>query len=212
MANLSPPQISLSAFSSSPEPVDIKHFTALEQKVDILVAQLQQLLPQRPKQAQSSLKELKPHSFAGLSGPSLPLTPDLSLPGTPALEAQSVSVVESETPSTKIAHQILDIIQRYGHNVGAKNAPGPWAGKEKFVAPVEEHVLKNETVQMVLPAFPFKSPNRKDKVLGNMPDLGEELALMHLNGLCESIAEVYEPGATVVIASDGLVYNGKCQV
>jgi len=78
------------------------------------------------------------------------------------------------------------------------------------VAPVEAHVLKNETVRMVLPAFPFKSPNRKDKVLGNLPDLGEELALMHLNGLCESIAEVYEPGATVVIASDGLVYNGKC--
>ena len=62
---------------------------------------------------------------------------------------------------------------------------------------------------MVLPAFPFISPNRRDKTLGSLPDLGEGLALMHLNGLCESIAEVYEQGASVVIASDGLVYKGE---
>ena len=44
-----------------------------------------------------------------------------------------------------------------------------------------------------------------EKVLGTLPDLGEEIALMHLNGLCESIAEIYEHGAEIVIASDGLV-------
>ncbi len=48
-----------------------------------------------------------------------------------------------------------------------------------------------------------------DKVLGTLPDLGEELALTHLNGLCESIAEIYEHGAELVITSDGLVYNGN---
>ena len=31
---------------------------------------------------------------------------------------------------------------------------------------------------------------------------------MHLNGLCQSIVEIYEHGAMIVIASDGLVYNG----
>lgn len=50
-----------------------------------------------------------------------------------------------------------------------------------------------------------------EKVLGTLPDLGEELALMHLNGLCESIAEIYEYGAELVIASDGLVYNGNAE-
>jgi pyoverdine/dityrosine biosynthesis protein Dit1 len=64
---------------------------------------------------------------------------------------------------------------------------------------------------MILPAFPFKSPNARDKVLGNMPDFGEELALSHLNGLCQNIADVYEPGANVYISSDGLVYNGELQ-
>lgn len=62
---------------------------------------------------------------------------------------------------------------------------------------------------MVLPAFPFKSPNNDSKVLGTVPDKGEEIALAHLNGICESIKEVYEPGADITIASDGIVYNGK---
>ena len=62
---------------------------------------------------------------------------------------------------------------------------------------------------MILPAFPFKSPNARNKVLGTMPDFGEELALAHLNGLCQNIGEVYAPGADVYISSDGLVYNGK---
>ena len=202
MATFTLAQASTSAIPAINGTVDIKQFTALEQKVDTLVTQLQQLLPPR----QFNLK--------GLTS-TVPLTPELSLPGTPqVIEPQTFNVVvsEPETPATKVAHQILDIIQRYGHNVGAKNAPGPWAGRAKFVPTVEAHVSKNEPVQMVLPAFPFKSPNRIDKVIGNMPDLGEELALMHLNGLCESITEIYEPGATVVIASDGLVYNGKCEV
>ena len=62
---------------------------------------------------------------------------------------------------------------------------------------------------MILPAFPFKSPNRRDKTLVSIPDLGEELTLTHLNGLCESIADVYEQGTIIVTASEGLVYNGK---
>ncbi|PVH97869.1 Clavaminate synthase-like protein, partial [Periconia macrospinosa] len=62
---------------------------------------------------------------------------------------------------------------------------------------------------MVLPAFPFKSPNSTTKVLGNTPDKAEETALAHLNGLCSAIGEVYSPGACLVVVSDGLVYNGK---
>ena len=50
-----------------------------------------------------------------------------------------------------------------------------------------------------------------DKVLGTLPDLGEGIALAHLNGLCESIAEIYEHGAELVITSDGLVYNGDAE-
>lgn len=63
-------------------------------------------------------------------------------------------------------------------------------------------------LHMVLPAFPCKSTNHKDKVLGSLPDLGEEMALARLEGLCAQLEDVY-PSAELTIVSDGLVYNGK---
>lgn len=139
---------------------------------------------------------------------SLPVTPkpEFSLPVTPALQPEPEED-QYQTPSAKLALQILNIIQRYGQNSNSQGIP--WAGKTKFLPFVEEYVINQKPIRCVLPAFPFKSPNRKDKVIGVLPDLGEELALMHLNGLCETIAEIYEPGAMVTITSDGLVYNGK---
>ncbi|KAF2488791.1 Clavaminate synthase-like protein [Lophium mytilinum] len=131
-------------------------------------------------------------------------TPNISAPGTPSL-AEATITLDLDSPSAKLALRILEIIQQYGQNSNSSEIP--WAGKAKFLPFVEKYVKNNEPVRMVLPAFPFKSPNRVDKVLGSLPDLGEELALMHLNGLCESIREVYEHGATVAITSDGLVYN-----
>ncbi|TDZ26084.1 Spore wall maturation protein DIT1 [Colletotrichum orbiculare MAFF 240422] len=60
---------------------------------------------------------------------------------------------------------------------------------------------------MVLPAFPAKSINCVGKVLGTVPDLGEELALDRLNDLCCRIRKVYNPGAVVLVATDGACYN-----
>lgn len=111
------------------------------------------------------------------------------------------------SPDRKMAVDILKIIESYG--VDYEKTGGSWKGLESFVPIVMEQVKRKEPIRMILPAFPFKSPNSKDKVLGTMPDFGEELALSHLNGLCENIAKVYEPGANVYISSDGLVYNGK---
>jgi hypothetical protein len=105
------------------------------------------------------------------------------------------------------AEKIMSIIERYGYN--SKSGPGAaWVGRAKFLPMVVDDVAAGRSVRMVLPAFPFKSPNRVDKTLGALPDLGEEVALTHLNGLCESIRDVYDKGAYVYIASDGLVYNG----
>ena len=66
----------------------------------------------------------------------------------------------------------------------------------------------NERIRMVLPAFPFKSPNSEVKVLGTLPDKAEDVALVHLNGLCAAVEDNYSPGAILTIVSDGLVYSG----
>lgn len=115
----------------------------------------------------------------------------------------------SKTPSGDelMAMDVLKIIESYG--VDFEKSGISWKGFESFVPVVLEQIARQEPIRMILPAFPFKSPNARSKVLGTMPDFGEELALAHLNGLCQNIGEVYAPGADVYISSDGLVYNGK---
>ncbi|KAJ5980923.1 hypothetical protein N7481_008221 [Penicillium waksmanii] len=123
------------------------------------------------------------------------------------LHVENTCFSDSTIHSTdrKMAVDILKIIESYG--VDYEKTGGSWKGLESFVPIVMEQVKQREPIRMILPAFPFKSPNVRDKVLGTMPDFGEELALSHLNGLCDNIGKVYEPGADVYISSDGLVYN-----
>ena len=115
----------------------------------------------------------------------------------------------TETSIDAKAHEILRIIEQYGLNY---ERTGKWDGFETFLPIVKGQVERKEPVRMLLPGFPFKSPNTRDKVLGVLPDLGEELALKHLDGLCEKIKAVYERGAECHITSDGLVYNGTTAV
>lgn len=83
-----------------------------------------------------------------------------------------------------------------------------WKLGIKFLDQIYARVVQKQTILMCLPAFPFKSPNARSKVLGTEADKEEEVALAHLNGLCAAIAHIYAPGARLMIISDGLVYNG----
>ncbi|MCP3798440.1 isocyanide synthase family protein [Allokutzneria sp. A3M-2-11 16] len=76
---------------------------------------------------------------------------------------------------------------------------------------VARYVAAGRAVEFVLPAFPTKSPNPA-KVLGVRPDLAEELALRFLSELCRDIAKIHEPGAKVVICSDGRVFGQLIRV
>lgn len=129
------------------------------------------------------------------------VTTEISLPSVLAQE----TLAPASQPKA-IATKVLKIIEQYGLNY---ERTGSWDGFETFFPTVLGQVSRGEPVRMLLPGFPFKSPNSRDKVLSSLPDLGEELALKHLNGLCENIKTVYEHGAEVHITSDGLVYNGR---
>ncbi|KAL4745600.1 hypothetical protein BDW72DRAFT_208062 [Aspergillus terricola var. indicus] len=128
-----------------------------------------------------------------------------------ATDTNPVNVLETEScvsedgPCMETAIRILQILQSY--SVNCKDSGTLWEDMETFLPTIMTSIEKDEPVRMVLPAFPFKSPNNQQKSIGILPDLGEELALNHLNGLCLNIAQVYEHGAEVHIASDGLVYN-----
>jgi pyoverdine/dityrosine biosynthesis protein Dit1 len=112
----------------------------------------------------------------------------------------------SENTHEAKAREILHIIEEFGLNY---ERTGSWDGFDTFLPVVQGQVGRGESIKMLLPGFPFKSPNNKTKVLGVLPDLGEELALKRLDGIASAIDAIYEPGAEIHITSDGLVYNGQ---
>ncbi len=71
---------------------------------------------------------------------------------------------------------------------------------------IEAFAELQKPIQMVLPAFPCKSRNNARKVLGTLPDKGEEVALRNLDALCDGLSAVHPPGAELVIVSDGRVF------
>ena len=73
---------------------------------------------------------------------------------------------------------------------------------------VRYFVHAERPLQFILPAFPAKSPSRS-KTLGPLPDRAEEIGLESLVYLCQEIQEIYRPGASIVICSDGHVF-GDC--
>ncbi|RYP80153.1 hypothetical protein DL770_006348 [Monosporascus sp. CRB-9-2] len=131
----------------------------------------------------------------------------------PALDAPSwlplpARFGELDSSDLQLSSRILDIITRYGLQKDVASTKSSH-GALSFLAQIYSKVTASEPILMCLPAFPFKSPNKSTKVLGHLPDKAEEFALAHLNGLCAAIADIYLPGAKLMIISDGLVYNGK---
>jgi pyoverdine/dityrosine biosynthesis protein Dit1 len=71
---------------------------------------------------------------------------------------------------------------------------------------VKYFLRAGQPIHFLLPAFPAKSPSRR-KVLGNLPDQAEELALQYLDKVCEEVRTIHPPGMRVTICSDGHVFS-----
>lgn len=138
----------------------------------------------------------------------------LEEPASSATEAQvseedGLAYAQSVVPETKeeISLKILRIVESYGTRCGHHQPP--WSGLSGYLSVVAEQIEAGQPIRLVFSGFPFKSPLSTGNVLGDLPDLGEKLALSHLDGLCSNIAAVYEKGAEVQIVCEGLVYNGQ---
>jgi len=86
-----------------------------------------------------------------------------------------------------------------------------WECLNMHLLKIEAFIEKNEPLQFILPAFPAKSANA-NKTFSFLPDLGEKLALIFLNDLCNAIEGFYAPGACIKICSDGRVFSDLVQV
>jgi hypothetical protein len=107
-----------------------------------------------------------------------------------------------------LSNEIFELIDSYRQPLPGDMPDLRSEGRALFTQVIYRRVLKGEKIPMVLPAFPFKSPNSQAKVLGVLPDKAEEVALQCLDGLCKNIERIYAPGAELYIVSDGIVYSG----
>lgn len=139
--------------------------------------------------------------------PSIPCLAEASIYHAAAGKVEDLTTAIDRV-ALETSSKILDIIGRYRLKKDKSTCSQADGSILKFIALVYTHVKAGNPVPLSLPAFPFKSPNSTFKTLGKLPDKGEEIALAHLNGLCNAIGDVYAPGAKLSIISDGLVYNG----
>lgn len=105
------------------------------------------------------------------------------------------------------AHAVMNVLNRY--RIGYEN---DWDVPESILnskSRIENFISQDKPIELVLPAFPFKSSNKSVKVLGTLPDEAERVSLMHLEGLCQAIEDVSEAKAHIKIVSDGACYSGK---
>lgn len=122
-----------------------------------------------------------------------------------ALSTGLLGVTRAPTDSTTVADKIVDRLFRHRRTYGDVGASPSAAARAPHLARVLAFVTRGEPVDLVLPAFPAKSPNPR-KVLGALPDLAEDLALRSLAALCDEIAAIYPPGARLIVCSDGHVF------
>lgn len=128
--------------------------------------------------------------------------------GNPINNTTGLEISVQKDNATVVSSMILEIIFDYALNKFDDCRDRLEIGRPRFIEVLNAFVKAGAKIDMALPAFPFKSANKVYKALGFLPDKAEEISLERLNNMCKRITEIYEPGAKVVIISDGLVYNG----
>lgn len=80
-------------------------------------------------------------------------------------------------------------------------------GKQVLADRIDKFVGANTPISFAILGLPFKSTNHRDKVLGPLPDLGEELTIRNLETFNADIKSIYAPGIKILVASDGYMFN-----
>lgn len=102
--------------------------------------------------------------------------------------------------------QVLDIFQGFRMN------PTPidqyeTVGKEILGQKISSFISKGEKIEFVMLGYPMKSANDRDKVIGKLPDMAEEVSLRNFEDFNRQVQNVYSPGVEISIVNDGYVFN-----
>ena len=80
-------------------------------------------------------------------------------------------------------------------------------GKPILAEMIDRFVSFNDPIKFAMLGLPFKSTNIRDKVLSDLPDLGEELTIKNFETFNNHVKQVYSPGVSITVASDGYMFN-----
>lgn len=108
--------------------------------------------------------------------------------------------------NTILINKILDIFEDFRMDptpIDEYNS----VGKEQLAQKMSIYVDANVPIEFRMLGFPFKSNNIRDKVIGVLPDLGEQIALENFLTFNKRVKEVYAPGVRITLISDGIVFN-----
>lgn len=80
-------------------------------------------------------------------------------------------------------------------------------GKEVLRKKLDSYTDTNRVVSFYMLGYPMKSPNDKMKVLGKLPDMGEEVSFKNFQDFEMRVKEVYKPGININLISDGFAFS-----
>jgi pyoverdine/dityrosine biosynthesis protein Dit1 len=86
------------------------------------------------------------------------------------------------------------------------------SGKQLLMDRMMPFVEANVPIEFAMLGYPMKSPNVRDKVIGNQPDMGEELSFKNFERFDTEMRKVYSPGVKITIISDGYVFSDVLKV
>ena len=102
--------------------------------------------------------------------------------------------------------KMAEILKDYSHHCHSMTL-----NHTPLIKNIAKKMEEGKELVFILPAFPAKSSS-PDKTCGELPDLGEVIALQSLQEMCTRLSEVYAQGAKVIICSDGRVFSDVVKV
>jgi len=85
-------------------------------------------------------------------------------------------------------------------------------GRPKLIEKMSPFVSAYKPIKFSMLGYPMKSPNDRDKVLGKLPDLGEQVSIENFARFAALMKDVYRPGVEFSIISDGFIFADIMQV
>lgn len=85
-------------------------------------------------------------------------------------------------------------------------------GRSVLTEKISSYVNNNIPIDFVMLGYPMKSPNFRDKVIGQLPDMAEQVSVTNFSDFGSKIQSIYAPGININIVSDGQIFADVMRV